>query len=279
MTAAVELLETPMDGGGQDALWRALANPIRRQILDMLRIGPRTTGELAESVPSLSRFAVMQHLEVLVSAGLVLVRRRGRQRFNYLNAAPLRRWYERWVAPLANQAAAEMLGIERAARAITTGESKVSVATAPADIELVRTVRLENELRFRATQEKVWEAITERSLEWFPHTYGQEKVKRLVWEQRVGGLCYEDWGNGAGHVYGTVVECERPRLMVVRGRLDMGSILDTQYEIEQDGDDVVLRVSKVAVGPFTDDEAAGIQRYGNLTNFEDALRRVIEGSD
>ena len=39
----------------------------------------------------------------------------------------------------------------------------------------------------------------------------------------------------------------------------------------------VLRVSKVAVGPFTEEQAAGIQRYGNLTNVEDALRRVIEG--
>ena len=258
-------------------LWRALANPVRRQLLDLLRTGPRTTTELADSVPSLSRFAVMQHLEVLVSAGLVLVRRRGRQRFNHLNAAPLRRWYERWVAPLANQAAAEMLGIERAASQSTTGGSTVSVAASPTDLEQIRTVRLENELRFRATPDKVWQAITERSLEWFPHTYGQDKVKRLVWEQRVGGLHYEDWGDGAGHVYGTVMECERPWLMVVRGRLDMGSILDTQYEIAQDGDEVILRVSKVAVGPFTDEEAAGIQRYGSLTNFEEALRRVIEG--
>ena len=274
--AVAEPLELTTERGEQDALWRALANPVRRELLDQLRSGPRTTGELADSVPALSRFAVMQHLEVLASSGLVLVRRQGRQRFNYLNAAPLRRWYERWVVPLADQAAAEMLGIERVVNGAITGGSKVSVATAPTNIEQIRTIRLENELRFHATPDRVWEAITERSLEWFPHTYGQEKVKRLVWQQRVGGLHYEDWGQGAGHVYGSVVECERPRLMVVRGRLDMGSILDTQYEIEQDGDESVLRVSKVAVGPFTEEEAAGIHRYGNLSNFEDALRRVIE---
>ena len=277
MMVAEDLLPPPMDREDPDALWRALANPIRRELLDLLRLGPRTTGELADSVPSLSRFAVMQHLDVLVSAGLVLVRRRGRQRFNYLNAAPLRRWYERWVRPLADQAAAEVLGIERAVNQVTTGGSKVSVATAPANLEQTRTIRLENELRFRATAEKVWEAITERSMEWFPHTYGQEKVKRLVWEPRVGGLHYEDWGDGAGHVYGQVVEYERPRHMAVRGRLDMGTILDTEYNIEQDGDEVVLRVSKVAVGPFTEEQTAGIQRYGDVTNFEEALRRVIEG--
>ena len=277
MMAAEALVVAHVERGGPDALWRALANPVRRALIDQLRAGPRTTGELVDAVPELSRFAVMQHLEVLVSAGLVLVRRQGRQRLNYLDAAPLRRWYERWVAPLADQAAAEMLGIERTVNQLTSGGSEVSVATAPSNIEQVRTVRLENELRFKATADRVWEAITERSLEWFPHTYGQEKVKRLIWETRVGGLHYEDWGDGAGHLYGTVVECERPWLMVVRGRLDMGSILDTRYQIGQDGDEAVLRVSKVAVGPFTDEDAAGIQRYGNLTNFEEALRRVIEG--
>ena len=153
----------------------------------------------------------------------------------------------------------------------------MSVATAPSNLEQIRTIRLVNELRFKATPEKVWEAITERSLEWFPHTYGEDKVKRLVWEPRVGGLHYEDWGDGGGHVYGQVMQWDRPWRMEIRGRLDMGTILDTQYELEQDGEEVVLRVSKVAVGPFTEEQAAGIHRYGDLTNFEEALRRVIEG--
>jgi len=273
MMVARKLVEAGRD---PDALWRALANPVRRQLLDLMRSGPQTTGALADSVPTLSRFAVMQHLEVLVSAGLVLVRRRGRERFNYLNAVPLRRWYERWVVPLANQAAAEMLGIEQVV-AQTSGGSKVSVAAAPSNIEQIRTIRLENELRFKASPERVWEAITERSLEWFPHTYGEDKVKQIVWEQRAGGLHYEDWGDGGGHVYGQVMQIDRPWRMEIHGRLDMGTILDTEYQLEQDGDETVLRVSKVAVGPFTEEQAAGIQRYGSLTNFEDALRRVVEG--
>ena len=63
--------------------------------------------------PELSRFAVMQHLGVLTDAGLVVVRRRGRHRFNHLNPVPLRRWYERWVVPLADRAGAELLALER----------------------------------------------------------------------------------------------------------------------------------------------------------------------
>src|SRR3984957_16020667 len=82
-------------------LWRALASPWRRRLLDLLRSAPATTGGLAERIPELSRFAVMQHLGVLVDAGLVIPERRGRDRVNHLNAVPLREWYERWGQPMA----------------------------------------------------------------------------------------------------------------------------------------------------------------------------------
>lgn len=81
-----------------DPVWRALANPLRRRFLDALRDGPRTTGELAALAPQVSRFAVMQHLEVLVEGGLVHVRREGRVRWNVLDPVPIRRIYERWVS-------------------------------------------------------------------------------------------------------------------------------------------------------------------------------------
>lgn len=79
-------------------MWRALSNPVRRAILDLLRDGPLTTGAVAERFPDLTRFAVMQHLGVLEKAGLVLPHRRGRQRYNYLNPAPIQQIYDRWVA-------------------------------------------------------------------------------------------------------------------------------------------------------------------------------------
>lgn len=81
-----------------EAVWRALANANRREILDMLRGAPRTTGEIAEQFPGLTRFAVMQHLGVLVEAQLVVARRLGRQRYNYLNPVPIQSIYDRWVA-------------------------------------------------------------------------------------------------------------------------------------------------------------------------------------
>jgi DNA-binding transcriptional ArsR family regulator len=84
--------------GDNDAVWRALASPLRRRILDLLAEGPRTTGSLADGFGDLSRFAVMQHLKVLEEADLVIARREGRQRFNHLNAIPIQRIYRRWVS-------------------------------------------------------------------------------------------------------------------------------------------------------------------------------------
>ena len=54
-----------------DHVWKALADPTRRQILDVLRDGPRLTTEIVEQFPNLSRFGVMKHLDVLREAGLV----------------------------------------------------------------------------------------------------------------------------------------------------------------------------------------------------------------
>ena len=97
--------------------WRALANPLRRQILDWLRDGPQTTGALAERVPDHSRFAVMQHLKALEAGGLVVARRRGRQRFNYLNPVPIQRIYDRWVRRYQQHWAETLVDLKKALEA------------------------------------------------------------------------------------------------------------------------------------------------------------------
>lgn len=81
--------------------------------MDLLRDGPKTTSELAGAFPELSRFAVMQHLGVLEEARLVLVRRKGRQRFNYLNAVPIQGIQDRWVSRYASAQARKALALKR----------------------------------------------------------------------------------------------------------------------------------------------------------------------
>lgn len=81
-----------------DGVWKALSDPTRRAILDLLRIGPRTTTEIVDAFTDLTRFGVMKHIDVLRNAGLINTREEGRQRVNSLNAVPIRRIYERWVS-------------------------------------------------------------------------------------------------------------------------------------------------------------------------------------
>ena len=93
-------------------VFKALADGTRRKILDLLSERPLTTGELCAAFP-VSRFAVMKHLSVLEKAGLVLVRRRGRERFNHLNAVPLQELYERWMRPYEAHWARSLLSLKR----------------------------------------------------------------------------------------------------------------------------------------------------------------------
>jgi DNA-binding transcriptional ArsR family regulator len=100
--------------GGTDKLdpvWKALSDPTRRAILDYLRDRSRTTTEIVDSFPYLTRFGVMKHLEVLRQAHLVQTRESGRLRVNSLNVVPIRQIYERWVGPFQELWTSELLGI------------------------------------------------------------------------------------------------------------------------------------------------------------------------
>lgn len=81
-----------------DALFKALGDARRREMLDLLREKPCTTGELCLRFRKLDRCTVMQHLAVLEKAGLVIVKRSGRQRWNYLNPLPIREMHDRWIS-------------------------------------------------------------------------------------------------------------------------------------------------------------------------------------
>lgn len=101
-----------------DDVWKALSDPNRRGILDVLREGPRTTTEIVDEFPELSRFGVMKHLDVLRAAGLVKTRSEGRRRINSLNAAPLRDVIERWIGRYEGYWANSLLRVRDSAESI-----------------------------------------------------------------------------------------------------------------------------------------------------------------
>lgn len=115
-----------------DGVWKALSDSTRRSILDLLRQGPRTTTQIVEAFPQLSRFGVMKHIEVLREAGLIHTREERRQRINSLNVVPIRQIYERWVGRFEELWVSHLLRIKEDAEA-RTAEAEVAHAQTPAE--------------------------------------------------------------------------------------------------------------------------------------------------
>ncbi|HAX49986.1 MAG TPA: SRPBCC domain-containing protein [Ignavibacteria bacterium] len=80
-----------------ELVWKALSDKTRRKILDLLREKEKTTGELCKHFKKLTRYGVMKHLNILHRANLIIIKREGKNRWNYINPLPIQGIYERWV--------------------------------------------------------------------------------------------------------------------------------------------------------------------------------------
>ena len=101
-----------MHGKDDDRVFRALADPTRRHLLDRLfeRDG-RTLTEL-ESELEMTRFGVMKHLRVLEEAGLVVTRRSGREKHHFLNPVPIRQIHDRWIDKYTERVVSALLDLK-----------------------------------------------------------------------------------------------------------------------------------------------------------------------
>jgi DNA-binding transcriptional ArsR family regulator len=124
-----------------DEVFKALADPTRRALLDELfRLDGQTLSALEQRLP-MTRFGVMKHLKVLEEAGLVTTRRRGREKLHFLNAVPIRLVHDRWVSKYAEPWAATLTGLKRSL-----------------EEALMEKVF---EIYIKTTPERLWEAITD----------------------------------------------------------------------------------------------------------------------
>jgi DNA-binding transcriptional ArsR family regulator len=96
-----------------DEVFKALADPTRRRLLDELYEHDGQTLSALEGRLPMTRFGVMKHLKVLEEAGLVTTRRRGREKFHFLNAVPIRLVHDRWVSKYAEPWVATLSGLKR----------------------------------------------------------------------------------------------------------------------------------------------------------------------
>ena len=96
-----------------DLVYKALADRRRREILDLLRDEPKTTGDICARFKQIDRCTVMQHLGVLENADLIITKKEGRYRWNYINAVPIREIYDRWINKYASQSVEVLTKLKR----------------------------------------------------------------------------------------------------------------------------------------------------------------------
>ena len=96
-----------------DDVFKALADPTRRGLLDQLFEQDGQTLSALEARVVMTRFGVMKHLRVLEDAGLLVTRRQGREKLHYLNTVPIRLVHDRWVSKYAEPWAAALTGLKR----------------------------------------------------------------------------------------------------------------------------------------------------------------------
>jgi uncharacterized protein YndB with AHSA1/START domain/DNA-binding transcriptional ArsR family regulator len=133
-------------GVADDQAFRALADPTRRLLLDLLfeRQG-RTLRELHSEVEGMTRFGVMKHLRILEAAGLVVTRKAGREKLHYLNPVPVQLIHDRWVSKYTRPQAAALADLKDE---LERGET---MSAAPSQVYQVY---------IKASPEQVWDAIT-----------------------------------------------------------------------------------------------------------------------
>ncbi|MFT3744478.1 MAG: helix-turn-helix domain-containing protein [Pyrinomonadaceae bacterium] len=96
-----------------DLVFKALADSRRREILDLLKDEPKTTGDICKHFTNLDRCTVMQHLRVLEKAGLIFTKKEGKFRWNYIDVVPIRNIYDRWINKYASPSVAVLTKLKR----------------------------------------------------------------------------------------------------------------------------------------------------------------------
>jgi len=234
-----------------DEVFRAIADPTRRSLLDELfKADGQTLSALAGRL-TMTRFGVMKHLKVLEDAGLVVTRKRGREKLHFLNTIPIRLIHDRWVSKYAEPWAAALSGLKQ------TLED--------------RTMEKIYEIYIKTTPERLWHAITDTEM-------------RCKWN--FGAVVTSDWkpgsrieGNGGDALIfeGEVLEIDPPRRLVQSLRALWGEDVKTEgtsrvtWEIEPIGDSCRLTVTHDQLR-----EGANSQLYGGWPMALSGIKTLLE---
>ncbi len=179
----------------QEAIFRALADPTRRRLLDLLfELDGRTVTELEAGLP-MTRFGVMKHLRVLEEAGLITTRKAGRARLHYLNPVPIQLISDRWISKYSATRVSALADL----KSVLEGANRMSVSKP----------KLVYQIIIRAPRQRVWDAITQPEFT-SRYYYGCA----LQTDLSVGSPFTYHLPNGAPIVEGEVISANPPERLV-----------------------------------------------------------------
>jgi uncharacterized protein YndB with AHSA1/START domain/DNA-binding transcriptional ArsR family regulator len=235
-----------------DDVFRALADPTRRALLDELfeRDGQSLTA-LEQRLP-MTRFGVMKHLRVLEEAGLVVTRRRGREKLHFLNPVPIRLVHDRWVSKYAEPRVAALSELKH---------------------RLEKTMEKVYEIYIKTTPERLWEAITE------PELRAKYNFGVRVSSDWTPGSSYEGTSPGAGGalMQGENLEVDPPRRLVQSFTALWSDEVRSEgasritWEIEPVGDSCRLTVTHDELA-----EGANAELFGGWPMILSGLKTLLE---
>jgi len=249
-------------------IWKALADPTRRTILDLLKKAPHTTGEISLQFTDLSRYAVMKHLGVLEKANLITIRREGKFRWNHLNTKPIQQTYEQWVGNLIQL---RMLTEQ------TSDEMSQSEKT-------ITTTTVFIEIKIKVEKLRVWKALTQEISNWWKKDFNNNsKTINFVLESKLGGLMYEDAGKNEGLVWASVIALDAPNSLQLKGHLSPEhggpAISFTKIElISEAAHSTILKLSDTIFGSISGELQTDLS-IGWKTIFEQGLKPYLEQED
>ncbi len=232
-------------------MFRALADPTRRSLLDELFTEDGQTLSALEGRLPMTRFGVMKHLKQLEEAGLVVTRRRGREKLHFLNPVPIRLVHDRWVSKYAEPWAAGLSDLKN---------------------ELEKTMEKVFEIYIRTTPERLWEAITD------PDIRGKFQFGNRIDSDWTPGSRVEMSHPAAGVLgEGENLEVDPPRRLVGTMRALWGEDVKSEgtsrvtWEIEPVGDSCRLVVTHDQLR-----DGANSQLYGGWPMILSGLKTWLE---
>jgi uncharacterized protein YndB with AHSA1/START domain/DNA-binding transcriptional ArsR family regulator len=234
-----------------DDVFRALADPTRRSLLDELfKNDGQTLSALEERLP-MTRFGVMKHLKLLEEAGLVVTRRRGREKLHFLNPVPIRLVHDRWVSKYTEPWVA------------TLSDLKHKLEN--------ETMEKVFEIYIKTTPERLWQAITDTEMR---RKYNFGAVVTSDWTP---GSRYQGVGGETPIFEGENLEVDPPRRLVQSFRPLWGEDVKREgssrvtWEIEPVGDSCLLKVTHDQL-----QEGANNQLYGGWPMVLSGIKTLLE---